>query len=129
MPTKKPKTEDLADVRVLSVYTVEGELEVTLPVDAKLTFGPTIPYAKKDRSGYSVPTPDYSLRIYKGSAKDNLIAVFAGVYSFRDRTIPVRKLVVREAGKSIWKSDEDGWSAETEVKKDKKYVQLTGFSE
>jgi hypothetical protein len=32
-------------------------------------------------------------------------------------TIPHAKLIIREAGKSVWKSDEEGYKVETEVKK------------
>lgn len=116
MKTKEVLTEETK--RILLLKTNEGELKVTIPNDAKITFGPSIPYAKKNDFGR---VADYSLRIYKGT-KENLIAVFAGVYSFRDITIPVQKLVVREAGKSIWKSDEEGYEFNQEKKFESNWV-------
>lgn len=115
----KPKTVETQ--RVLLVKTADGELRVTLPDDAKLTFGPAIPYERKG-GDYGPPgRNEYALRVYKGT-KDNLLAVFAGVREFRDVDMPVEKLVIREAGKSVWKSDETGYHVETAVKHDKSFV-------
>lgn len=118
------KTKDVLEdktKRVLLLKTNEGELKIEIPDDAKITFGPAIPFARKaERVSYTGQS-EYALRIYRGT-KDNLIAVFAGVYSFRDITIPVQKLIVREAGKSIWKSDEEGFEIETAIKKDANWI-------
>lgn len=97
-------------------------MKVEIPVGARLTFGPTAPYAGKN--GYGAGCGDYSLRVYTSSKNDSLVAVFAGVVSFRDITIPVSKLIIREAGKSIWKSDETGYAVENEVKYDKSWENL-----
>jgi hypothetical protein len=41
--------------------------------------------------------------------------VFLGVRDFRDETIPVWREIVREAGKTMWKSDEHGYKVESQV--------------
>lgn len=106
--------------RVILMRTAEGEFKVTVPPDAKLTFGPAIPGPSKSR-GYEPSRMEYAVRIYKGS-KENLLAVFTGVYNFRDIEMPVAKLIVREAGKSVWKSDETGYKVEEDVKKSGRFV-------
>jgi len=118
--TKKVKTEEVAQVRVILLETNEGDKRITLPAGSRITFGPTIPYQKKD--SYGQEHKGYSLRVYSSSATDSLIAVFCGISSFRDITIPVEKLIIREAGKSVWKSDEHGYKVENEVQKEGKWV-------
>jgi len=92
----------------------DGDFRIQIPDDATVTFGPTIPYTPKE--GRFGGGNHYSVRVYEGHSKDKLLAVFAGVQHFRDQVIPVERLVVRESGKSLWKSDEGGYHAETEVK-------------
>lgn len=108
--------------RVLLVKTGEGELKVTIPEKAQLTFGPTVPYAKNN-NGYH-DRQGYSLRVYEDKAKDSLIAVFSDVHWFRDMAIPVAKLVVREAGKSVWRSDEQGYEVQESRKFERNFVAL-----
>ncbi|HSN67891.1 MAG TPA: hypothetical protein VLV48_01510 [Thermoanaerobaculia bacterium] len=106
--------------RVLLVKDNDGEFKVEIPEDAKLTFGPAVPYARKP--GYNPETPQgYALRLYRGT-KENLIAVFNGVHWFRDVTLPVSRLVIREAGKSVWKSDESGYEVQSSVKRDAQWT-------
>jgi len=102
--------------RTLLLSTVDGEVRITIPAGARVTFGPTIPYQKRN-TGYDEPRDrGYSLRVYSTAKNDSLIAVFGGVTSFRDIAIPHAKLIVREAGKSVWRSDEEGYKVETEGK-------------
>lgn len=107
--------------RTLLIYTSNGEEKVTLPVGARVTFGPTIPFEKK--GGYDAPSKDYSLRVYENALNNSLVAVFAGVRSFRDIAIQHSKLVVREAGKSMWKSDESGYKVEESVEREKHWIE------
>jgi hypothetical protein len=112
--------------RTLLVKDREGEFKVALPEGAKLTFGPNVPYA--GRNGYVAETKSgYALRVYVGT-KENLIAVFANVEWFRDVTLDVARLVVREAGKSVWKSDEKGYRTETAVKRDRKWIDVKALN-
>lgn len=65
-----------------------GELrKVTFPASYKLTFGPTAPFSGKNT--------DYNhglaLRVYEGSSKENLRAVFTDVVAFRDDSIEVQE--------------------------------------
>lgn len=107
--------------RTLLLETTDGDFRITIPLGARVTFGPTIPYEKKN--SYDGPRPGYSLRVYENSKNDSLIAVFGGVKSFRDTSIPHAKLIIREAGKSVWKSDEEGFKVEEEVKKSQHWME------
>lgn len=107
--------------RTLLLQTTDGDFRITLPPGARVTFGPTVPYEKKDYSNSQ--HPGYSLRVYENVKNDSLIAVFGGVKSFRDTSIPHAKLIIREAGKSVWKSDEEGYKVETEVNKSEHWVE------
>jgi len=100
--------------RTLLLNTADGDMRITLPDGARVTFGPSIPYQKKD--SYSAGREGYSLRVYADKGTDSLIAVFGGVNSFRDINLPLAKLIIREAGRSVWKSDEEGYKVEAEVK-------------
>jgi hypothetical protein len=102
--------------RTLLLTTSDGEVRITIPAGSRVTFGPSVPFARKDDS-YGARVPDYSLRVYETAKNDSLVAVFSGVRSFRDINIPHDKLVVREAGKSIWKSDEKGYKVKEQVER------------
>lgn len=87
--------------------------KITVPDDAKITFGPWSPPVKGardyERSG-SVGT----LRIYQGT-KENIIGCFSGVTGFRDLSMQFAEEVVREEGATIWKDDEKGYVRENKV--------------
>lgn len=111
-----------SEEKVLLVKDAKGEFRVTLPAGAKLTFGPNVPYARKGGYGQEA---GYALRVYQGS-KENLIAVFANVEWFRDVSLDVSRLIVREAGKTVWKSDEKGYKVEESVQRQETWAkQLT----
>ena len=109
------KDEDVKP-RTLLLTTSDGDFRITIPAGSRVTFGPTVPFERKDSGGYN-RDKGYSLRVYENSKNDSLIAVFSGVGSFRDIDIPHAKLVIREAGKSVWKSDEEGYKVEEETKR------------
>lgn len=115
MATKK-KTDPKE--RVLLVKTVKGEFKVTIPGDAKITFGPA--FRNHKESGFNA-VAEYALRIYQGS-KENLLAVFTEVRGFQDINIPIERKVVSEAGKTLWRSDEGGYSVTSSVKKKETFV-------
>ena len=86
--------------------------QITIPDDAKITFSPWSP-PKKD--GYvNERTLAGTLRIYQ-TTKDNIIACFAGVRTFRDISMSYRKQVVKEEGATIWKDDEKGYVRDSKV--------------
>lgn len=122
MPTKDPKHEEEVKPRTLFLETTDGEFRITIPAGARVTFGPTVPYEKKGNSYEPGGPRGYSLRVYQNSKNDSLMAVFGGVRSFRDTSIPHAKLIVREAGTTVWKSDEEGFKVENEVKKSEHWV-------
>lgn len=110
--TKKKEELEAVKGKTLLLNTTDGDFRITIPVGGRVTFGPTIPYQRN------------SLRVYENSKNDSLIAVFGGVKAFRDVTLPHAKLIIREAGKSVWKSDEEGYKVETEVNRAKEWTQL-----
>jgi hypothetical protein len=125
MPKKISKEEVGVKSRTLLLQMQDDEYRITIPPGSRVTFGPTIPYQKKDSRGYADTRHDgYSLRVYENSKNDSLIAVFAGVNSFRDISMPHAKLIVREAGKQVWKSDEEGYKVESEVKQEKTFEEF-----
>lgn len=107
-PTANPE-------RVLIMDQNGTEFKVTIPAGSRVTFGPTIPYQKGNPINYATDSSGYSLRVYANKAADSIIACFAGVRSFRWVELPYFKLIVREAGKSMWQSTEKGFKTETET--------------
>lgn len=101
-------------MRTLLVTDGDGDFKVEIPDEATVTFGPTIPYQPKN--GYA-GSNHYSLRVYQGSDKGKLLAVFAGVQHFRDSSLPVLRKILKEEGKTLWKSDEEGYKVEHEVRR------------
>ena len=88
--TSKSKDEGVK-ARTLMLSTVDGEIRITIPAGSRVTFGPTIPYQKKDQPYGNHDARGYSLRVYESVKNDSLIAVFGGVMSFRDVNIPRSK--------------------------------------
>lgn len=111
MPKPKPEPKQ----RVLLVKTSDDkEKRVTLPVGARLTFGPTIPYGKGQSYDAS---HGYSLRIYEGKGQDTLVAVICDVRTFWDIDIHIDTLILKREGKTAWESSSDGsLKVNTEVK-------------
>lgn len=120
--TKKKEEPEVVRGKTLLLSTVDGDIRITIPAGGRVTFGPAIPFQRKP--GYAVEASAYALRVYENSKNDSLIAVFGGVKAFRDITLPHAKLIIREAGKSVWKSDEEGYKVETEVNRAKEWTQL-----
>lgn len=79
-------------MRKLVVLDARGWFTVSVPDDAKITFGPTVPFTpspgRNPFAGNENRDRSYSLRVYKGS-KENLLAVFPAVMGFRDEEIKI----------------------------------------
>lgn len=112
---------------------VEGDktFRITIPDDAKITFGPWSPPGSKTgqwNDGGKAGT----LRVYQGS-KENIIACFAGVRSFRDLDMGYAEQVVVQEGASIWKDDQEGYITEQKSSRKTEWVepqkQLIGKTE
>src|SRR5690349_12086301 len=101
-------------MRTLLVFG-EKTFKITVPDDARVTFGPWSPPSRKNGEMYGDPESRRgTLRVYKGSGQKetNIIACFTGVRSFRDLSIGYAEEVAREEGSVIWKDDEKGYSRE-----------------
>lgn len=107
-------------MRILLIKDSEGEFKVEVPDEVGITFGPDIPYEDK-QSAYG--RKSYSLRIYSDSNKKGLLAVFAEVKWFRDLSIKHSRLIIREEGKSMWKSDEHGYEMTQSNKRSSEFVE------
>lgn len=102
------------ETRTLLIDRHGEKLRVTIPAGWKVTFAVI---NSQDRHGESQAGRD--LRIYE--AGEHCRAVFTGVQSFRDVSIPVEKLVVAKSGESSWEEDGEGntWEKrQVNVKKD-----------
>jgi hypothetical protein len=96
-------------------YLVERHsevLQVTVPDDWKVTFGPVFTPTKGGYGG-----PDNCLRFYE--SKDKQRAIFTQVRGFRDLSIPVKKQVKKVQSKSEsardHKSEKQAVQQETEL--------------
>lgn len=115
----EPAKPDVRGKTLLVKQSDNTEFKITLPPGSRITFGPTIP--AKQKSGY-MNEHGYSLRVYEGKGNDTLIAVFCDVRTFRDVTLPMAKLVVREGGNELWKSDESGYEVSKKVHQERSFV-------
>ena len=97
------------ETRTLLIKQSDGkEIQIDIPSDWKITFGPM--YTKEKGYG-SVPT---ALRIYESEKMQR--AVFIGVECFRDISIPVRYKQVTTEGKDEW-VDNDEMSKRSSTRK------------
>lgn len=94
---------------------VEGEktFRITVPDDARLTFGPWSPPSKNDMYRNNEERRG-TLRVYKGTkSTENILGVFSGVKSFRDvDNIDYLEKVATQEVSTMWKSDEHGYMEE-----------------
>ena len=104
-------------MRTILAKDNEGEVKFEIADEATITFGPDVPYAEK--ADYQKA---YSLRVYADPGKKTLLATFSSVKWFRDLSMRVSRLVVREEGKSLWKSNEDGYETSASVRRSQHFV-------
>lgn len=103
--------------------------KITIPDDAKITFGPWSPPRKNKAGDWEFNRESTerggTLRIYAGKSEKlgNLIACFSNVTSFRDLMLGYAEEVAREEGATIWKDDETGYVREEKVKREKDWVE------
>ncbi len=98
----------------------EKTFKITVPDDAKITFGPWSP--PKDARFDNREDKRGTLRIYQGS-KEHIIAVFSGVLGFRDLTMPYSEQVAKEEGATIWKDDQEGYVRESKLKRTQEWIE------
>lgn len=105
---------------------VEGTktFKLTIPDDARITFGPWSP--PKEKGFTSEEHKRGTLRIYqsRSTRTEDIIDVFSGVTSFRDITaIEYSEQVIREEGATIWKSDKHGYERETKARYEEDWIE------
>ena len=97
--------------------------KVTVPDEAKITFGPWSPPSSDSKYGASDKALVGTLRIYESSAaKASILAVFSGVSGYRDTSLAYAEEVAREEGAVIWKSDEHGYEREEKMSRKKEWL-------
>lgn len=109
-------------MKQLLVVCHDKTFKISVPDDAKITFGPWAPPSKAGK-GWSDNRykPNGTLRVYQGS-KDNIIACFSDVISFRDLGMEYAEQVAKEEGATIWKSDQEGYVREDKHSIKKEWV-------
>lgn len=95
------------------LVTGDKTFKLDIPDDAKLTFGPWSP--PKKNGGFGPDGAKGTLRVYQGT-KENIIACFSGVESFREiSAVGYAEQVAKEEGATVWKSDHEGYVREEKV--------------
>ena len=109
--------------RVIRVFG-EREFKLTIPDDSKVTFGPWSPPGIKNsyREGGRTHSDNVgTLRVY-GKSKDDILAVFAGVYGFREESLGYSEKVAVEEGSTVWKDDQHGYVRDQKVTRRSQWV-------
>lgn len=113
--------ESNKEPRTLLVYAHPRNFRITIPAEAKVTFGPWSPGEKG--GGYGDKAMQGTLRIYEKGEKSTILGVFSGVTSFRDiSSLQYAEEVAKEEGATIWKSDENGYEREEKVSRSTEWV-------
>lgn len=98
----------------------EKTFKITVPDDAKITFGPWSPPSAGKEAYHTPDGKRGTLRIYK--TEKNILAVFGGVMGFRDLSLEYAEEVAKEEGATIWKSDQNGYEREEKRSLKKEWV-------
>lgn len=108
-------SEDLSGKTVYLLELKNGnQRRLTVPSNWTVTFGPTVPFEAKSGGRYD---NCWALRLYEGSTKSKLRAIFTDVVSFRDMGIKVLEKQVRVKRSTIQKaSHKGGKSVEVEAR-------------
>lgn len=94
----------------------EKTFKITIPEDAKVTFGPWSPGQGEKGYNGSDRALRGTLRVYEKGEKSTILGVFSGVTGFRDlNALDYMEEVATEEGATIWKSDNKGYEREEKV--------------
>ena len=94
------------EMKAIIMERPEGKKRrIEIPVDYKITFGAVCPGSKYSGSGGHL---GWCLRVYK--SKENPVAVFTDVVSFREESLSVREQVTRSRSKRLDKHGRSGSS-------------------
>ena len=99
-----------AETKTFILETKFGRRRVTVPADSRVTFGLVAPGSKG--GGYNPEGGGgYCLRIYKGSNKENQLAVFTGVKEFREvGTVQMQEKQTRTQRKRVGREGKSGYA-------------------
>lgn len=103
------------ETRVITIFKADGRvLRASIPVSAKVTFGPLAPgrgdgYSRGDANG------GMYLRVYK--TQNQQLMVIPGVASFIDNSVNVEELVYDSKRGSTWVPADDQWWTQEKAKK------------
>jgi hypothetical protein len=99
--------------RNLLVTRTNGKkFRISVPEDAKVTFGPWSPPGDKTRA-YNEKSMAGTLRVYENaSTKASILGCFSDVVSFREECLDYEEEVITQEVATIWKSDNKGFRSE-----------------
>lgn len=109
-----PGTTD-NDVRTYEIKQSGERFRIDIPANFKVTFGPLTPGSKFGGGAYA-------LRVYESDTKQR--AVFVGVDSFRDLSIPYRRYVKNTKSNSQSEHTSKKDSASSEVVRSDEWVEV-----
>jgi hypothetical protein len=110
------------------VFIVERQggktFRITVPDEAKITFGPWSPGASNAEDRYNADKSlKGTLRVYESKAPNaNILAVYSGVVTFRDLSLDYEEKIATEEVRTVWKSDSKGYRAEIEATHDAEWI-------
>ena len=104
------------------IVTNDGKYRITIPTTFKVTFGPVAVGGKLRGGGYGEPGGSMALRIYESDTKQR--AVFVGVKSFRDISIPLMHELVKVSGEEKFVSSEDLTESKRKSVTERKWVKV-----
>ena len=109
-------------MRTLLVDQGATQFRLTIPDEARVTFGPwSPPSSKRGYGGGHEYNATGTLRIY-APGKENILACYSGVTGFQDLALKVEKKIATEEGATIWKSDQHGYVREEKVERKQEWV-------
>ena len=111
-------------------FLVEGDktFKIGVPDETKITFGPwSPPRDPTSKYGGDEGGKRGTLRVYQGS-KENILACFSGVKSFRDLSVTYTELIAKEEGAVIWKSDDKGYEREEKITRDQQWAEVPAIA-
>jgi hypothetical protein len=104
----------------------DRDFRITIPDDAKITFGPWSPPKGTERYTVGEKALGGTLRVYDGRGSGaSVIAVFSGVTGYRDLSLDYEEKVVVEEGSTVWKNDATGYRREDKLRRKADWVDDT----
>jgi hypothetical protein len=114
-PSSSPEGEEKKKVYLLETKS-GSQRKLTVPRDWKVTFGPTVPFERKNSGRYD---ECWALRLYEG---DKLRAVLTDVRNFRDLDIEVLEKRISSKRQVIEKASKKGGKTVVAEAKIEKWV-------